>query len=121
MISQKAAIRVIDETLFKRGKLHLIDGQPLHLLENAPHPSMPILTTPSHITSSPTNSTNPTSGSGFSMDMSSGPKRSSPAVAVEEPSVKKQKVEQPSSRCVVCGQSYHLVKDCPVVLQGPAR
>lgn len=38
---QRAAIRVIDETLHRLGKIHLIYGQPLHLVETTPQPAAP--------------------------------------------------------------------------------
>lgn len=39
MYAQRAAIAIIDETLHKLGKMHLIYGQPLHLVDISEYPS----------------------------------------------------------------------------------
>lgn len=118
---QREAIRVIDETLHKRGKMNLIDGQPLHLLEV----TLPLAMSPSkqkaHL--GPLSST--TFGSTFPMDDVPAPrvstsKRSSPALA-DEPSSKRKKVQQVPSTCAVCDRPHHLIKDCPTVAEGPKR
>uniref|UniRef100_A0A0W0FGI3 Putative SNF2 family DNA-dependent ATPase n=1 Tax=Moniliophthora roreri TaxID=221103 RepID=A0A0W0FGI3_MONRR len=102
-----AAIRVIEETLMKRGHLHLIRGQPLH-------PIRPPATVAQRARQTvPPNQTLPVAG-----PSGSSSKRSSPGNEnVEQP---KKKVKQhQSSICPVCQQTFHLLKDCPVVLQGP--
>ncbi|KAI0673358.1 hypothetical protein C8Q78DRAFT_968243 [Trametes maxima] len=44
---RRAAIRVIDETLHRLGKINLIYGQPLHLIETPPQPrAVPLQTAP---------------------------------------------------------------------------
>lgn len=130
---QAAAIRVIDETLYKRGKIHLIDGQPLHLLEKNPSTIVPPPKKSKHAHASSSNSGNQYSasngrivGNGVSSGVSTpGPtasssKRGSPP---EESSLKKKKkLSQPLSGCPVCERpSHHLVKDCPTVLEGSKR
>lgn len=119
---KQAAIRVIDETLFKRGKLHLIDGQPLHLLTKTPpaprprpRPAQASSTSATQVASTSKHASNST----FPMDMASSLPKRAPSPS-NEPSSKKKAI-QGNAGCAVCGGPHHLVKDCPKVLQGPKR
>ena len=121
--------------MHKRGKMHLIDGQPLHLLSKTEAaPKLPPNKKSKHAHSASTfgiqhfASTAKAAINTFPMGLSSsGPvasssKRALPPLPTEEPSSKKKKVESAPSSCVVCGRSpFHLVKDCPTVLEGPKR
>jgi chromodomain-helicase-DNA-binding protein 4 len=134
-VFQTVAIRAIDETLYKRGKIHLIAGQPLYIVD---HPASGIPTKKPNVDNSSTWSSiqphattsrdiNATSVAPFPLDISvrsspastAGPsKRPSSLSHNEGPS--KKKVKPSTAGCVVCGQTpHHLVKDCPVVAQGP--
>ncbi|KAK1228665.1 hypothetical protein PQX77_008318 [Marasmius sp. AFHP31] len=115
-----AAIRAIEETLMKRGELHMIRGQPLHPVRPAaPPPQLPIPQHPygkfsiqrnistdplSTQASSNGNSRYPTGKSKLKRALSPSP---------EEPSTKKH---QPPM-CPLCGVAHNLEK-CPIVLQG---
>jgi chromodomain-helicase-DNA-binding protein 4 len=185
-----AAVKAIDVTLAKRGKLKLIAGQPLHLVENPGIPaetrlaSVPadpkrngihpaasqagavqravqakptqsfkhyVQPTPAVgpaqvakpaqattlVRAAPTNhatksqpkaalpgmvmpiASSSAAGNHKQVAPSTGSKRASPF----GPDHPNKKPKQGSlSRCVVCGQlPYHLVKDCPAVLEGPKR
>ncbi|PIL31731.1 hypothetical protein GSI_06435 [Ganoderma sinense ZZ0214-1] len=161
---RRAAIRVIDETLHRLGKIHLIYGQPLHLVE-APAPSQPAAPhlpkkpkrprpepRPQATPSTPRNVLNDNQSvagpsrlngtaskaahSATAAQMSNTvPRASSTANGVAStsevpvssvtpnghPKPKKPKVTG-GQTCAVCRQvPHHLVKDCPVVAQGPSR
>ncbi|TBU49968.1 SNF2 family N-terminal domain-containing protein [Dichomitus squalens] len=162
---RRAAIRVIDETLHRLGKIHLIYGQPLHLVETPPQPAVPhppkkpkldnaprptlqaqitppiLHDTPNHIQlaagPSRLNGTVPNAASPATAAQmprpvpraynaanavaSSSKALTSLAAAGDVPRPKKAKLigGQP---CAVCGHvPHHLVKDCPVVAQGPLK
>ncbi|TFK56559.1 hypothetical protein OE88DRAFT_1730039 [Heliocybe sulcata] len=116
---RRAAIQVIDETLWKRNHLHLIHGQPLLLL-NAPSlshkhkvksPNMPAGVSTS-AKAGPSNAA--TSSSALA-----GPSKRPPS-PLPSTSSKKSKHTGGQTPCSVCGRSpHHLVKDCPVVAEGP--
>ncbi|KAI0756774.1 SNF2 family N-terminal domain-containing protein [Daedaleopsis nitida] len=169
---RRAAIRVIDETLHRLGKIHLIYGQPLYLVEVPPqsrHPQVPKrpkltangptapVITGSAMPRNVTNGAQPVSGpsringappKAMSASLPTAARTHSPAVprnsatananavagsskrlppldgSSRNPPVKKAKEVGGSTSqrtsCVVCGQGYHLVKDCPVVTRGPS-
>ena len=111
--------------------MHLIDGQPLHLLDEAtsvPNPP-PKKSKPNHSTSVAHSTSNGEAvANSFPMSMSppgpvaSSSKRTSSPTPTEQHSSKKHKVQSAPSSCVLCGRSpFHLVKDCPTVLEGPKR
>ncbi|KAI8990487.1 SNF2 family N-terminal domain-containing protein [Trametes punicea] len=159
---RRAAIRVIDETLHRLGKINLIYGQPLHLVEAPPQPSpislqkktkvipgvlghpVPNGVQPaagpshngvSHRSSSamrPSTAAAPnppaiprfTNPFGSNVDAIAGSSEGSASLAsvTDIPKFKKAKETVRQSTCVVCGQApLHLIKDCPVVAQGPVR
>ena len=113
--------------------MHLIDGQSLHLLDKPSSvPSPPpkkkskhaypaSVSAVQHVTSS-----GKAAASTFPVDLSprliaSSSKRTSSPLPLEGPS-KKQKFQPSPSNCVVCSRfPFHLVKDCPTVLEGPKR
>jgi chromodomain-helicase-DNA-binding protein 4 len=110
--------------------MHLIDGQPLHLLDETISVPNPPLKKSKHMhsTSVPHSTSNGKSvANSFPMSMPPpGPvafsKRTSSPIPTEQHSSKKHKVQPAPSSCVLCGRSpFHLVKDCPTVLEGPKR
>ncbi|KAI0639630.1 hypothetical protein C8Q77DRAFT_1082196 [Trametes polyzona] len=161
---RRAAIRVIDETLHRLGKINLIYGQPLHLVETPPQPiAVPIQSNrrslaqvPRTVAPAMSNGVHPAPGSmqnGMANPQPStsvprpsittaqipppalprmsrpsnavaGPSKrpSSPMLAHDAPKAKKAKDLSRLPACVVCGRvPHHLIKDCPVVAQGPAQ
>ena len=131
---QIAAIEAIDRTLHRRGHLSIITGQPLHplrrLQSSIVHPNngddhTKTLTDTRNLgRPGPTILTAATGPSSELISQSIaavGPsKRPAVGPAVQEqPKMKKAKVT--SSLCRVCGQTFHLVKDCPVVSDGTQR
>ncbi|KAI0361386.1 hypothetical protein OH77DRAFT_1417635 [Trametes cingulata] len=159
---RRAAIRVIDETLHRLGKINLIYGQPLHLVEAPPQPSaVPLQKKPrADIRASlpgapppPTTGTQHTAGplqSGVRPPTQSLPRTSlaaakippaiphiskpsnavagsskrpsSPVPIADAPKAKKAKEPKGQSVCAVCGRApQHLIKECPVVAEGPSR
>ena len=130
---QIAAIETIDRTLHRRGHLSIIAGQPLHPLRRLQGPIMhrngdnrtKTLTDVRNL--GRPRPTNPTAATGPSSEpigqsiAAAGPSKR-PAVGPptqEQPKTKKAKVT--GSLCRVCGQTFHLVKDCPVVSDGTQR
>lgn len=142
-VFQRVAIRAIDETLNQRGKIHLIHGQPLYLVE-------PTVGSPAHqkqktthksavpapprkpSASKPHDGTKTVSSNGTSSSLprpvprrpsspiAGSSKRPSSPLASVQPVPKKPK--HVPATCAICGASqYHPVKDCPVVGQGPKR
>lgn len=159
---RRAAIQAIDEALYKRGMIHLIYGQPLHLVEHPlkdqdPPPrkrSKQEGSNGSSLSLSTVRKTNgrPGSAQAGGSKMTAAPLLRpqgipSPAFPVADnaqnlyktsasnptassskrpvsPSAnlptKKKKINDNDPVCVVCGQSpHHLVKDCPLVMEGP--
>ncbi|KAG7099004.1 hypothetical protein E1B28_000889 [Marasmius oreades] len=112
-----AAIRAIEETLFKRGDLHLIRNQPLHPIppEFVSLASSAQFTRPLEPHGA---STLPMPNAGSSNTVKhrkpSGKRPSSP---IPDHPAKKPK-PQPTL-CPVCETATHLLKDCPIVLRGP--
>ncbi|KAI9057725.1 hypothetical protein FKP32DRAFT_1597935 [Trametes sanguinea] len=158
---RRAAIRVIDETLHRLGKISLIYGQPLHLVETPPQPSpVPLqrkaqtgshqLSTAGHHASNGVHAAAGPSRNGVRNPSTSAARPQPPAVPkpratprlpqvpnvnavagsskrppspvprTDTPRSKKAKETSGQSRCVVCGGPSHLVKECPVVAQGPS-
>ncbi|KAI0936745.1 hypothetical protein AcV5_004808 [Taiwanofungus camphoratus] len=163
---RRAAIQAIDETLHERGELHLIYGQPLHLVEKASsdrngsshnkhrkdrsmvsvkprkaflpvrreaqvntHGGSSLLVRgqqrPEQVGLNP----RPVPPrpqplprvSNAIVNAAAGPSKRSPSPRPLE-SPRKKKFREGPSLCAVCGRSpHHLVKDCPVVAQGPKR
>lgn len=106
-ILQSAAIKAIDETLYGRGHLGLIAGQPLHPLRM---PFVAEASTPLPRAGRPKNNDNQPSGS-----------LKRPSSPTGETAKKKTK-PTPASCCLICNRSpHHLVKDCPVVAAGPQK
>src|ERR1700733_10179694 len=114
--------------------MHLIDGQPLHLLDkpsSVPNPPPKKKSKHVHPASASaiqhSTSNGKAAASTFPVDLSprlvaSSSKRTSSPLPSEGPSSKKQKFQPSPSNCVVCGRfPFHLVKDCPTVLEGPKR
>ncbi|KAI0720008.1 SNF2 family N-terminal domain-containing protein [Cerioporus squamosus] len=162
---RRAAIRVIDETLHRLGKINLIYGQPLHLVEmpsqkttappakkhkhdggNArlpgqvasgsamPRHAVQPIAGPSRMNDSiPSAGLSAASATAATMPeavqrisktanaISSSPKRPRPTGgSTDTTQHKKAKESGGTNPCVVCGRApHHLVKDCPVVAQGP--
>ncbi|KAG6818079.1 hypothetical protein H0H87_009234 [Tephrocybe sp. NHM501043] len=143
-----AAIEAIDCTLFQRGDLHLIIGQPLHPVRKAENqPVMPqnVATAaseagPSNILQQaplranvpPTVQTYPQSQPPSSLSMvrlhgqnaTAGPSKrpASPTIfEAQQGKIKKAKVTAPAPlACLVCEKvPHHLIKDCPLVADGP--
>ncbi|KAJ8083792.1 hypothetical protein PM082_002558 [Marasmius tenuissimus] len=117
-----AAIRAIEETLMKRGDLHMIRGQPLHPVRpGAPPPQLPIPQHPygkfsvqRNMSADPLSTQATSNGDSRYPTGKLQPKRAlSPSP--EEPSKKKKK-QQPTM-CPLCGAAHNLEK-CPTVLQG---
>ncbi|RPD57040.1 hypothetical protein L227DRAFT_552450 [Lentinus tigrinus ALCF2SS1-6] len=159
---RRAAIRVIDETLHRLGKINLIYGQPLHLVEMppqrtaapppkkhkheggntrpsahlvarsaiSPHATQ-LIAGPSHMNDSApvagpsatavgTPEAVPHISKTANATSSSSKRPKPPGDSVEGPQNKKAKESGRMVSCVVCGRTpHHLVKDCPVVAQGP--
>ncbi|KAF7799325.1 hypothetical protein EIP86_010557 [Pleurotus ostreatoroseus] len=136
---RQAAIDVIDETLYKRGQMHLIYGQPLHPvapparfrtveIPPAPQPELyirdkstasvrmqplPPVAGPSARQAAATN--------GVSAKAGPSKRPASPAT-VAGPPKKKAKETSRLPACLVCGQPpAHALKSCPVVMQGSSR
>ena len=137
---QRAAIRAIDETLSQRGRIDLIYGQPLQLVEPSPNSAPPVKNgksrsnqrnpppiTPAHpvkMVDKPTPmrppSPPPVAGPSRVTSMSSSLKRS--ATPHDDHTNPKKVKNGKESICPVCMRSpHHLVIDCPVVAEGPAR
>ncbi|GLB35984.1 putative class II histone deacetylase complex subunits 2 and 3 [Lyophyllum shimeji] len=133
-----AAIEAIDRTLYQRGHIRLIAGQPLHPLrksENIPPPSAQNLgpkAAEGPITSSrsaqvpgppqPHPAAPLTTEIRQSSNAVAGPsKRPASPSHTEQSKPKKSKISSTSALpCPVCEQvPHHLVKDCPLVAQGP--
>ncbi|EIN14062.1 hypothetical protein PUNSTDRAFT_140446 [Punctularia strigosozonata HHB-11173 SS5] len=103
---RRAAIRAIEEVLYRRGAIHLIRGQPLHLLE--PQSAVDFRRTADGLHSNPTDP----QPRGIAPSAVPTKRTSSPPA---EAARKKFKQE-----CAVCNSTQgHLIKDCPVVQQGP--
>ncbi|KDR85372.1 hypothetical protein GALMADRAFT_234197 [Galerina marginata CBS 339.88] len=92
---RSAAIQAIDEILHQRGHISLIAGQPLH-----PVPKLAPLVPGQQNQPQIAGSSNP-----------------SPSLQQKNPAKKKARVV-PTSPCVLCDQTPHLMKDCPIVLAG---
>jgi chromodomain-helicase-DNA-binding protein 4 len=144
---QQAAIIAIDETLYRRGHVSLIQGQPLNLLAKASN--LPNNTVPATIQTKRANEVLSSAGpvvtnliretqSPISIPNLHQPQPSlkhpstteNPTQAVAGPSKRPasplpdrepKKKKSVSSPCLVCGQSLHRVKECPVVAEGPKR
>ncbi|KAI0068286.1 hypothetical protein BV25DRAFT_1987089 [Artomyces pyxidatus] len=127
---RRAAIEIIDDTLNKRGQLHLIHGQPLRLIEpiairSSPqrpyrNPNVDASPLAMHSTASQTR-VDDMSLAGPSATPNDRPKPSKrPSLPFTDDQSRK-KARTNSSRCVVCGKApHHLLKDCPVVAGGSA-
>ncbi|KDQ63375.1 hypothetical protein JAAARDRAFT_169132 [Jaapia argillacea MUCL 33604] len=114
---RRAAIEAIDETLHKRGCLHLIHGQPLHLIGVPLRQSDPTRTNKSHHKKHAAGEASrkaQTNGNAVA-----GPSSKRPS---EEPSHggANKKAKTSGGACVICGRTpSHLIKDCPIVALGP--
>ncbi|OBZ79352.1 Chromatin remodeling factor mit1 [Grifola frondosa] len=152
---RRAAIQAIDEALHKLGKIHLIYGQPLQLVETPPSPQRkkPKMVTTSAASESSTSvkkdqtrkvdstasktvapqavvapprpaqvKPKPRATNGTMAGAVAGPsKRARSPLQFTDVPKKKVKESSPSS-CAICGRSpHHLVKDCPIVAEGPKR
>jgi len=119
---RRAAIQVIDETLWKRNHLHLIHGQPLLLLEShssAPNARDLKAKKPTMSTSTITSASVGPSNAATSSSFVAGPSKR-PSSPLHRTSSKKAKQAGGDMPCPVCGRlPHHLVKDCPVVAKGP--
>jgi hypothetical protein len=145
---QQAAIEAIDETLYRRGHISLIQGQPLSLLPKASNP--PNNTVPATIQTKGANKVLDSAGpvaTDLLREMAQNP-TSIPDLCQPQPSLRPpstmeqptQAVAGPSKRpaspsldrepkkkksvlscCLVCGQSPHGFEECPVVAEGPKR
>ncbi|EPQ60503.1 hypothetical protein GLOTRDRAFT_68181 [Gloeophyllum trabeum ATCC 11539] len=119
---RKAAIQVIDETLHKRGKIGLIHGQPLLLVdpparsENI-HREKPRTDKPSAVSAELSATAGPSSVKAAGVVAGPSKRPSSP---LQGSNLKKAKHTPGDTPCVICGRlPHHLVKDCPVVAEGP--
>ena len=136
---QQAAIDVIDETLYKRGQMHLIYGQPLHpvapparfrTVEIPPAPQPELYTRDRSTASVRMQPLPPVAGpsarqaaatNGVSAKAGPSKRPASPAT-VAGPPKKKAKETSRLPACLVCGQPpAHALKSCPVVMQGSSR
>ncbi|KAF8898923.1 SNF2 family N-terminal domain-containing protein [Infundibulicybe gibba] len=132
-----AAIRAIDETLYLRGQLSLIVGQPLYLVPPPPKaPSRP-KKKPQATGQPPAPKSNMTAASHQSMkqgrpfdssatQLGYQPPMAGPSKRASSPGLdnsrknKQSRSTNLSSPCIVCGQTpHHLIKNCPLVSQGP--
>ncbi|KAG6821361.1 hypothetical protein H0H93_014158 [Arthromyces matolae] len=122
-----AAIAAIDRTLFRRGHVHLIIGQPLHPLRHASASTQPNTGMHASSNSNPATSHLPTPSHDTHSDLptssatANSSKRPASPVPPERITAKKPKtMADPSSPCPVCQQlPHHLVKNCPLVSDGP--
>ncbi|KAJ7042418.1 SNF2 family DNA-dependent ATPase [Mycena alexandri] len=112
-----AAIAAIDEVLHKRGHMSLVLGQPLEVVERSsaelpkkkPRPSKAF----EQAAQSSSSAARPTPPNAVA---SSSKRALSPAPVANPP----RKKTKPSGSCPVCQKyPHHLVKDCPVVSEGP--
>ncbi|KAF9270030.1 hypothetical protein L218DRAFT_952224 [Marasmius fiardii PR-910] len=115
-----AAIRAIEETLFKRGDIHLIRNQPLHPI---PPKSMflvlsPPLPQPQGTTYLPIPNAGTSNHIIVHRKPTPGTKR--PSSPTPNYPAKKRKPQPLATHCPVCEAGVHLLKECPIVLQGPS-
>ncbi|KAG5221083.1 Chromatin remodeling factor mit [Salix suchowensis] len=128
--ANRAAIKAIDETLARRGDVHLLYGQPLALLDKQParhsaanssstshhHPVVPTIHYAANALAAAVAPPIPTHHS------SVFPSTSQIVMHKPELSRPKPKKHMKPFQCPVCDQqTYHLVKDCPVVNLGSRR
>ncbi|KAL4268111.1 AB hydrolase superfamily protein [Pleurotus pulmonarius] len=127
--ARRAAIKAIDETLARRGEVHLIYGQPLVPLDKRPaqypntnppptshHPAVPTI---QYGTNAPAPAVAPAIPA---YHTSVFPSTSPIMLQHPGPSRHKPKKHKQPFQCPVCDQqTYHLVKDCPVVGYGSHR
>ncbi|TFY68138.1 hypothetical protein EVG20_g3685 [Dentipellis fragilis] len=156
---RRAAIRIIDEVLNRRGKSYLIADQPLRLVDPAVPAPPPIPTKKPEVrhdavsarnahSSEPRKSNQslkPTNGashgssrkqqlatirpavpqpvagpSSVPISNTSSTALKRPATSAENGEPKRKKNKMDTSICAVCGRSpLHLIKDCPIVAEGP--
>ncbi|KAF9502487.1 hypothetical protein BDN71DRAFT_1479184 [Pleurotus eryngii] len=127
---RRAAIKAIDETLARRGDVHLLYGQPLALLDKQParhsaanssstshhHPVVPTIHYAANALAAAVAPPIPTHHSSVL------PSTSQIVMHKPELSRPKPKKHMKPFQCPVCDrQTYHLVKDCPVVNLGSRR
>ncbi|KAL0580814.1 hypothetical protein V5O48_001190 [Marasmius crinis-equi] len=112
-----AAIRAIEETLMRRGDLHLIRGQPLHPVKPvAPIAQLQVPPQPHQITSASAGPSKP-APNGYSRPSATKPSPKRPLSPTNDNPAKKMK-QQPTI-CGVCGNGTHILENCPVVQRGP--
>ncbi|KAG6890733.1 hypothetical protein C0992_013116 [Termitomyces sp. T32_za158] len=139
-----AAIEAIDRTLYQRGHIHLIIGQPLRPLRkientfarrelpaNATAVPVSVLSIqqdvfPSGAPSDSLIQSRPHKSSSTArpvVGIAGTSKRPASPTTVEQGKAKKTKTTSvPSLPCLVCEQTpHHLIKNCPLVLNGPQR
>ncbi|KAG6885408.1 hypothetical protein C0993_002141 [Termitomyces sp. T159_Od127] len=138
-----AAIEAIDRTLYQRGHIGMIDGQPLRPLRkikssparqeslsaNATGPvaDVSVVQQDALVSSAQSVSVvqplsrNPSSTAKSIVDTASTSKRPASPTTVEQGKAKKTKTTStPSLPCLVCEKTpHHLIKNCPIVINGP--
>ncbi|KAJ7293407.1 SNF2 family DNA-dependent ATPase [Mycena rebaudengoi] len=128
-----AAISAIDEVLHQRGHMALILNQPLDIVERStmapptkksksqasPQNSRPSVPSTSRNNAAASSSHQPPQTAPIA---SSSKRPPSPTSAEYSQHKKSRPSSAPAAPCVICGSSpHHLVKDCPIVNEGPKR
>ncbi|KAJ6604478.1 SNF2 family DNA-dependent ATPase [Mycena vulgaris] len=125
-----AAIAAIDEVLHQRGHMSLVLGQPLDVVERSALSLVPKKKTkpPAQERTSRPAGSSTAAGNAVASSSKARPQAQPNAVAssskrapsppVGDPPQKKPR-QSVSQACVICSGPHHLVKDCPIVAEGP--
>ncbi|KAF8167730.1 SNF2 family N-terminal domain-containing protein [Crassisporium funariophilum] len=108
---RNAAIRAIDEILYKRGHIGLIAGQPLHPVVNTTAPPFKERETVSY-------NGNAATSSRPRQDVPGSLNAFAPSQPAESSRKKAKTAQSYTATCLLCHQSPHLIKDCPLVRAG---
>ncbi|SJL05568.1 uncharacterized protein ARMOST_08931 [Armillaria ostoyae] len=134
---RRAAVEAIDRVLYYRGHLNLVAGQPLHPVVKQPVQTFVIkkskpqlanglrhsgaISAPAPV-AGPSKVQAPASApTGRPSSPMAGPSKRAPSptpLTSESAQVKKAKPTE-KAPCIVCGQTYHKLADCPIVKAGP--
>ncbi|KAK0478320.1 SNF2 family DNA-dependent ATPase [Armillaria novae-zelandiae] len=135
---RRAAVEAIDRVLYHRGHLNLVAGQPLHpvvkqsvqaFVVRKPKPQLAngsrhfgAISAPAPI-AGPSKVQAPADASaGRPSSPMAGPSKRAPSptpLTSESAQAKKAKPTENLAPCIVCGQNYHKLADCPIVKAGP--
>ncbi|KAI9513073.1 SNF2 family N-terminal domain-containing protein [Russula earlei] len=138
---RRDAIAMIDDTLKKRGQLHLIYDQPLRLVEkskrwvsgSAKVVTSTTQTVPLTSSSRPKNTVDQRvlqRGVGYANSPASSSSARGGSTATATATLPKRRSDTPNRTakkpktdshlgCPICGGPHHLIKDCPVTAEGP--